>query len=274
MTSRSALKRNNRKFMSAANLLEREPSTASTVTGYSAIPAIFWDCPTPVESHVAALREVSETEDERVEANCESIVSHYEPGLNAADGTILHFGAGQGDLMETLQQHGFAVMGCEPSVDLTEQARRVYHFDARTLHCCNVEIFLRWVQRIGQKAQAVFFRHDLEHNLELQALLPRMAEILRENGLLIALLPPPHPDHSREAHLSFLNELAVGCASCDGNFEVRGVDCDCENRFMAFVLKKTPVPLRYPACLLPSNAARSATGGSGVIGARLHPLHA
>lgn len=260
--------------MSATNLLEREPSLTSAVSARIAFPAILWNHPTPVESHVAAPPEQNEAEDERPEANCEGIVSHYESGLNAANGTVLHFGTGRGELMETLRQHGFAVMGCESSALQVERARRTCGFDARTLHCCNVENFLRWVQRIGQKAQAVFFQHDLEHSLELQALLPRMAEILRENGLLIALLPPPHPDHSREAHLSFLNELAVGCASCGGNFEVRGVDCDFENRFMAFVLKKTPVPLRYPVCLLSSDAAQSATGGSGMIGAQLHLRHA
>jgi hypothetical protein len=130
-------------------------------------------------------------------------------------------------------------------------------FDARTLHCSSTENFLGWMRRIGQRAQAIFFRHDLEHCLELQALLPMMADILCDNGLLISQLPPPSAEYPHEAHLSFLNELAVACASCNGRFEVEGVDCDYENRFMAFVLKKTfgagkiSVPAFAPPCVRP-----------------------
>ncbi|HTV75773.1 MAG TPA: methyltransferase domain-containing protein [Candidatus Baltobacteraceae bacterium] len=176
--------------------------------------------------------------------NCEAIVSFYESDFNAADGVILHLGAGRGKLMETLRQHGYTVMGCEPSPRPTRLAREAHGFDARTLHCSSVENFLRWMRRIGQKSQAIFFRHGWEHNLEFQALLPRMAEILCEGGRIISVLPPPTAYHPREAHLSFLNELAVAGASCNGNFEVASVDCDYENRFMAFVLKKLPAPSR------------------------------
>jgi SAM-dependent methyltransferase len=171
---------------------------------------------------------------------CEAIVSHYESRLNAADGAVLHLGADRGELMETLRQHGFAVMGCESSPGPARLARAMHGFDARTLHCSSAENFLRWMRRIGQKAQAVFFRHAWEHNLELQALLSRMAEILRDGGRIIAVLPPPDADHPRVAHLSFLNELAVAGASSSACFEVESVDCDFDSRFMAFVLKKTP----------------------------------
>jgi len=226
--------------MSAANLLARKPSPASNDSWRGAAPAGFWDCPLPVEAFPADRPEWFETEVGQAEANCEAIVSHFEPGLNAANGAIFHFGAGRGAMMETLRRHGFAAMGCEPSALQVERARRTHGFDASTLHCCNAEIFLRWLRRIGQKAQAVFFRHDLEHSLELHALLRQLADVLCENGRLVALLPPPNPNHSREAHMSFLNELAVGCACGDGNFEVAGVDCDFDNRFMAFVLQKVP----------------------------------
>jgi SAM-dependent methyltransferase len=172
---------------------------------------------------------------------CEAIVSHYESRLNAADGVVLHLGAGRGELMETLRQHGFAVMGCEPLPGPTRLARVIHGFDVRTLHCSNAEHFLHWVQRIGQKAQAVFFRHAWEHDLELQALLSRMAEILRDDGRIIAVLPPPDTGHPREAHLSFLNELAVAGASSNTSFEVESVDCDFDSRFMAFVLRKVVV---------------------------------
>ena len=171
---------------------------------------------------------------------CEAIISHYESRLNAADGAVLHLGAGRGELMETLRQHGFAVMGCEPSPGPTRLARAMHGFDARTLHCSSAENFLQWMRRIGQKAQAVFFRHGWEHNLELQALLSRMADILRDGGRIIAVLPPPAADHPREAHLSFLNELAVAGASSSASFEIESVDCDFDSRFMAFVLKKIP----------------------------------
>jgi SAM-dependent methyltransferase len=172
---------------------------------------------------------------------CEAIVNHYESRLNAADGVILHLGAGRGGLMETLRQHGFAVMGCEPSPRPTRLAQETHGFDARTLHCSSAENFLRWTQRIGQKAQAVFYRHDWEHNLELQALLPRMAEILRDEGRVIALLPPPIADYPREAHLSFLHELATACTSCNERFRMESIDCDCGGRFTAFVLRKAAV---------------------------------
>ncbi len=172
----------------------------------------------------------------------EAIVNRYESRLNAADGVILHLGAGRGELMETLRQHGFAVMGCEPSAGPTRLAREAHGFDTRTLHCSGAEKFLLWTRRIGQKAQAVFCRHDWEHNLELQALLPRMAEILHDEGRVIALLPRPVADFPREAHLSFLHELAAAGASCDSRFEVESVDDDPEGRFMAFVLKKSAGP--------------------------------
>jgi SAM-dependent methyltransferase len=171
---------------------------------------------------------------------CEAIVSHYESRLNAADGAILHLGAGRGELMETLRQHGFAVMGCEPLPGPTRLARAMHGFDARTLHCSSAEHFLGWIKRVGEKAQALFFRHGWEHNLELQALLSRMAEVLQDDGRIIAVLPPPDTDHPREAHLSFLNELAVAGASSSTCFEIESVDCDFDGRFMAFVLKKTP----------------------------------
>jgi SAM-dependent methyltransferase len=169
---------------------------------------------------------------------CEAIVSHYESRFNAADGVVLHLGAGRGELLEALRGHGFAVMGCEPSPGPARLARAMHGFDARTLQCSSAEKFLHWLRRIGQKAQAIFFRHNWEHNLELQALLSRMAEIVRDDGRVIAVLPPPDTDHPREAHLSFLNELAVAGASSTARFEVESVDCDFDNRFMAFVLKK------------------------------------
>jgi SAM-dependent methyltransferase len=169
---------------------------------------------------------------------CEAIVSHYESRLNAADGAVLHLGAGRGELMETLREHGFVVMGCEPSPGPTRLARAMHGFDGRTLHCSSVEIFLHWMRRIGQKAQAIFFRHGWEHNLEFQALLSRMAEVLRDGGRIIAVLPPPDAEHPREAHLSFLNELAIAGAASLPSFEVESVDCDFDSRFMAFVLKK------------------------------------
>ena len=172
----------------------------------------------------------------RVDA-CEAIVSHYESRLNAADGAVLHLGADRGELMETLRQHGFAAMGCEPSPGPTRLARAMHGFDARTLHCSSAEHFLQWIRRIGQKAQAVFFRHGWEHNLEFQALLSPMADILCDGGRIIAVLPPPGADHPREAHLSFLYELAIAGASSNTGFEIESVDCDFDCRFMAFVLK-------------------------------------
>lgn len=174
----------------------------------------------------------------RTEA-CEAIVNQYEPNLNAADGVILHLGAGRGELMEALRQHGFAVMGCEPSPGPTRLAQTLHCFDAHTLHCSNAEKFLQWTRRIRRKVQAIFFRHEWEHSLEFQALLPRMAEMLHDNGLVIALLPPPVADYPCVAHLSFLNELAVAGASSSADFEIESIDCDFKDRFMAFVLKKT-----------------------------------
>jgi len=172
----------------------------------------------------------------------DGVVDRYEPRLNAANGAVLHIGAGSGELMEALRQHGFLVMGCEPAPLPAQWARESHGFDTRTLQCSSAESFLRWTRRIGQKAQAIFFRHDLEHCLELQALLPALADALHGKGLLIAQLPPPSVDHPREAHLSFLQELAVACTSCGDRFEIAGVDCDFESGFMAFVLRKTPSP--------------------------------
>ena len=171
-------------------------------------------------------------------AACEAIVSHYESRLNAADGMVLHLGAGRGELMEILRQHGFAIMGCEPSPGPTRLARVLHGFDRHTLHCSSAETFLHWMRRIGQKAQAIFFRHDWEHNLEFQALLPRMAELLDEGGRVVAVLPPPDAGYPYEAHLSFLNELAAAGAAGTASFEIESVDCDFDNRFMAFVLRK------------------------------------
>lgn len=173
---------------------------------------------------------------------CEAIVNHYESRLNAADGAILHLGAGRGELMETLRQHGFAVMGCELSPRPTRLAREAFGFEAHTLHCSSTEHFLRWVGRIGHKVQAVFFRHGWEHNLELQALLPRLAEIVSDGGRVIALLPPPDTGYTRETHLSFVHELATACTSCNERFDLESVDGDSEGRFMAFVLKKSASP--------------------------------
>ncbi|HEU5395905.1 MAG TPA: class I SAM-dependent methyltransferase [Verrucomicrobiae bacterium] len=172
----------------------------------------------------------------------EAIVRHFEPEFNAANGLILHLGAGHGELMYSLQQHGFSVMGCEPASRPTRLARQIHGFDARTLHCCGLESFLNWVRCIGQKAQAIFFRHDWEHNFQMHALLPRMADALNDGGRVIAVLPPPAADYPREAHLSFLNELAVAGASSSASFDMEGVDCDEQFRFMAFVLKKTAAP--------------------------------
>lgn len=183
---------------------------------------------------------------------CEAIVGHYEFRLNAADGAVFHLGAGRGELMKILREHGFTVMGCEPAPGPARLARTLHGFDARTLHCSSAEKFLLWMRRIGQKAQAVFFRHDWEHNLEFQALLPRLADILRDEGRVIAVLPPPDADHPHEAHLSFLNELALAGASSGAGFEVESVDCDFDNRFMAFVLRKVAGPEASSIATAPS----------------------
>jgi len=234
--------------MSAANLLKREKFMNSPDSGDSSVvPAALWEHSLLLKSDKTALPDLFETDALWAEANYEAIVSHFESRLHAAKGSVFHFGAGRGEMMESLRQHGFAVMGCESSTHRAQLARKTYNFDTHTLHCCNAEAFLRWTKRIGQKAQAIFFLHELEHCLELHALLGRMGEVLNEKGLLIALLPLPYLNHSSHAHLSFLNELAIGCASCDDHFEVVDVDLDFENRFMAFVLKKSAGFPRDPA---------------------------
>jgi hypothetical protein len=138
-------------------------------------------------------------------------------------------------------------MGCEQSPGPARLARMMHGFGACTLHCSSAEDFLYWMQRIGQKAQAVFFSHSWEHNLEFQALLSRIAEILHDGGRIIAVMPPAGASHPREAHLSFLNELALAGASSSASFEVETVDCDFDNRFMAFVLRKANTTETSPA---------------------------
>jgi SAM-dependent methyltransferase len=237
--------------MSASNLLARKPFQAFPDSRPRAVSLAFGDWSRQFESDNALPPAWFEAGSGQGQTKYEGIVSHYETRLNAANGSVFHFGAGCGEMMESLRQHGFSVMGCEPSEQRVELARLSYGFDRHTLHCCNSETFLHWIRRIGQKAQAIFFRHGFEHSLELHALLRRMADVLRENGLLIALLPPPYSNHSREVHLSFVNELAIGCTSCNGGFEVVEIDCNFQNRFMAFVLQKTPAS--------PHNFARNDT---------------
>ena len=253
------LRKGSQKFMSAtANLFAPDNADLEGELEFSSpLPAVcfedarqnHFEQPDPAgPSSMAELR--------RVDA-CEAIVSHYESRLNAADGAVLHLGADRGELLETLRQHGFTVMGCEPSPGPARLARAMHGFDARTLHCSSAENFLDWMHRIGQRPQAIFFRHGWEHNLELQALLSRMADVLRDGGRIIAVLPPPDAEHPFEAHLSFLNELAVAGASSSACFEVESVDCDFDNRFMAFVLKKTTasetmLPRENPGSILPA----------------------
>ena len=229
MLSRPARKNESQKYMSAtANLFALENAGLEGELEFSSPrPAVLFGDQRQTGFAPPAPAEV-----------CEAIVSHYESRLNAADGAVLHLGADRGELMETLRQHGFAAMGCEPSPGPTRLARAMHGFDARTLHCSSAEKFLHWMQRIGQKVQAVFFRHGWEHNLEFQALLSPMADILCDGGRIIAVLPPPGADHPREAHLSFLYELAVAGASGNTRFEIESVDCDFDSRFMAFVLEK------------------------------------
>ena len=179
--------------------------------------------------------------------NWEGVVRSYKSRLNAANGLVLVPDAGDGGLMNALRRQGLAVMGCEPSVRLVQLARRKYGLDEHTFRCSEAEPFLEWLNRIGRKAQAVFLSRALEHVLNPGALWHQIANVLDEDGLVIAQVA----DDANEVGQGMANQSAVVRTAAQCGLKLENVDCNFVNSFTALVFKKTPIGQLDPACLLP-----------------------
>ena len=191
--------------------------------------------------HEAYWPDMTEAEAQQLAADCACVGSYYSPWLNPEGGPVLELGAGRGGLMEALRRQSFTVLGCEPAGRLTQLARKAFGFDEQTLHHAEAGDFLKWFRGTGQKAQAVFLWHVLEHIPEPYPLLRQIAGILKEGGWLIGQVPLLDREYIYEAHLAFLNEPALHHAASQCGFAVEQFNYDIKNRFMGFVLKKTPV---------------------------------
>jgi 2-polyprenyl-3-methyl-5-hydroxy-6-metoxy-1,4-benzoquinol methylase len=192
----------------------------------------FWETQWP---------EMSTDEARQLATECAGIVNYYAPWLKVGGDPVIELGAGRGGLMEALRRQGFSVLGCEPSERLAKLARKAFGFEEQIFHNAEAEDFVKWFRGVGQKAQAVFLWHVLEHIPEPYPLLRQIAGILNDHGLLIGQVPLLDKDHIYESHLAFLNEPALHHAARQCGFTVEQFNYDIENRFMGFVLKKSPV---------------------------------
>ena len=191
--------------------------------------------------HEAYWPDLTGAEAQQLAADCACVVNYYAPWLKPEDGPVLELGAGRGGLMEALRRQGFSVLGCEPAERLTELARKAFGFDEQTLHHAEAKVFLKWFGSTRRKARAVFVWHVLEHILEPFPLLRQIGGILQDGGLLIGQVPLLDKEYLYEAHLAFLTEPAIHHAASQCGFAVEQFNYDIENRFIGFVLKKSPV---------------------------------
>lgn len=77
--------------------------------------------------------------------------------------TIAEVGFGRGNLLFALRRQGFDVIGCEPSKELYQVARRAYALPADAIACADAEAFLATLAASGRRVDALMFWHVLEH---------------------------------------------------------------------------------------------------------------
>jgi Methyltransferase domain len=166
--------------------------------------------------------------------NWEGIARSYKSRLNAASGPVLVLGAGEGELMDALRHQGLLAIGCEPSARRAQWARRKYGFDDHTFRCSEAESFLEWFNRIGRKAQAVFLSRTLERVPHAKTLWQQVANILDEDGLVIAQVAEGIVLTGQD--MAKQHAFVPTAAQC--GLKLENVDCSFENSFNALVFKK------------------------------------
>jgi SAM-dependent methyltransferase len=190
--------------------------------------------------------------------NWEGIARSYKSRLNAANGPVLVLDAGDGELMDALRRQGLLAIGCEPSARRTQRARRKYGFDEHIFRCSEAEPFLKWLNRVGRKVQAVFLCHTLEQVPDPKALWRDLANILDEDGLVIAQVAEEiavtGPGMAKQ------NALVRTAAEC--GWGLKNVDCNFENSFNALVFKKISCHSKFKPVAL-NNASASGHLASG-----------
>jgi SAM-dependent methyltransferase len=98
-------------------------------------------------------------------------------------GRLLDVGAGRGDLGLLLGRLGWQVTGLEPSAEACRQGR------SRGLQLVEGTLSTADPAKLGEGYDAVVFQHSLEHVVEPKEDLARARELLRDEGLLLLLLP-------------------------------------------------------------------------------------
>jgi tetratricopeptide (TPR) repeat protein/predicted O-methyltransferase YrrM len=217
-----------------------------------------------------------ENEARELSLGCDAVVGFYKSRLSPERGLVLEIGAGHGGLMDALRRAGYAVAGCEPSEPLVAQARKNYHFGENVLYCAEASEFVKQVGAAACNVQAVFLWHVLEYLPEPLTLLHALADLLNEDGLIIAQIPLLDREYIRAEHLFFLTEATVAYAAKGCGYSVEATNYDLERKFMAFVLRKTrhpcvdslsahridqkPAPISKLNTALPADSFNSANG--------------
>ncbi len=183
------------------------------------------------------------------EQDWEQIIRSYEWRLKAAGGPVLALGAGEGGLMSALQRCGLEVLGCEPSAPLARLGRRKYGLDESMLRSGEIGAFLAWLDRIGQRVQAVFLWRILEYVFNPYCLWHQLTKVLDDGGLIIAHVALLAADGARGMDQGLADENAIVQTAARCGLELKSVDCNSESSFTAFVFQKPADCQGDPACL-------------------------
>ncbi|WP_282119730.1 class I SAM-dependent methyltransferase [Ruegeria atlantica] len=187
--------------------------------------------------------ETPETLSELV-AGMEAVVDFYKEIIKApGDGTIAYdVGAGRGNLLTALLTKGYDAYGCEPSAELSQQARAVFDLSGDRLVTTSALDFLS--RRSDEKGNVdiVFLWHVIEHFENPMEILREVVSTLAPDGVLICQGPMLSPGYVYPAHRFFHSESNIDWIARELGLKVIFMDGFTKERFVSFALAKEEHP--------------------------------
>ncbi|OQP87211.1 hypothetical protein BTR14_07285 [Rhizobium rhizosphaerae] len=170
-----------------------------------------------------------------------SFHSRFMPDRNSSH-RIYDIGAGRGNLLASLIEHGFNGIGCEPSKPLVTQARDNYQLTAEQLAQEQADTFLDHHAAEKGEVDVIFFWHVLEHMEDPVGLLHKARSFLKKTGVFIAQGPLLSVDYCYPEHFFLHSESNITWLANELNMKVVFLEAENPERFISFVLARPEHP--------------------------------
>jgi len=199
--------------------------------------------------------------------DCASIADAFAAylGSPSPDRWVCELGAGRGGVLGALKARGHAVVGCEPSTELSAIARRFAGLEPQELYQETADELLGRIEREHWPVRTWILWHVLEHLPEPWEMLKRVAALSRPGDYVLGQGPLVGPDNVFPEHYFFLTEAAVTGLAESSGFSLVRLDYDHARAFMSFVLRRTTArpSARWVAARSSGRIERARQAGQG-----------